>query len=144
MSWHLFDIEFPSNWILLHRENQALPNQTFANQSFLNYTIDISLGTILFQYHSVYTLAMQESISASADYRDLFKFMSLMEKTTLQNHLKTMVACLAGSNLPLAQEASAAGMVTIKFWSELPTFNELLESSLIRFQAHDFLDGPRQ
>jgi len=65
-------------------------------------------------YHSVYTLAMQESISASADYRDLFKFMSLMEKTTLQNHLKTMVACLAGSNLPLAQEASAAASQFIK------------------------------
>ena len=37
-----------------------------------------------------------------------------------------------------------AGMVTIKFGCESPTFNERLESSLVRFLAHDFLDGPRQ
>ena len=36
-----------------------------------------------------------------------------------------------------------AGMVTIKFGSELPTFNKRLESRLIRFLAHD-LNGPSQ
>ena len=33
-------------------------------------------------------------------------------------------------------------MVTTKFWSELPAFNEWLESNLVRFLTHDFLDGP--
>ena len=36
------------------------------------------------------------------------------------------------------------GMVTIKLGSELPTFKELLESSLVGFLANDFLDDSRQ
>ena len=36
------------------------------------------------------------------------------------------------------------GIVTIKFESEAPTFNDWLESSHVRFLAHDYLDGPRQ
>ena len=37
-----------------------------------------------------------------------------------------------------------AGMVTIKFKSELPTFDGRLDSNLARFLAHDFLDGPHR
>ena len=37
-----------------------------------------------------------------------------------------------------------AGMVTIKLQNESPTFNLWLESSLVRFLAHDCLDSPRQ
>ena len=33
-------------------------------------------------------------------------------------------------------------MVTIKSRSELPSLKVKLESSLVRFLAHDFLDGP--
>ena len=36
------------------------------------------------------------------------------------------------------------GVVTTNVPSELPTYNEWLESSLVRFLAHDLLDGPRQ
>ena len=36
------------------------------------------------------------------------------------------------------------GIVTIKFLSESPSFNEWLESSLVRFLAPDCLSGPRQ
>ena len=36
------------------------------------------------------------------------------------------------------------GMVTNKFWSELPTLNKWLDSSLVPFLAHDFFDGPGQ
>ena len=36
------------------------------------------------------------------------------------------------------------GMVTLKFWSELPSFNKWLDSNLVPFHAHDFLDGHRQ
>ena len=36
------------------------------------------------------------------------------------------------------------GMVTIWFESELASFKGKLESSLVRFLAHDCLDGPRQ
>ena len=36
------------------------------------------------------------------------------------------------------------GMVTIRFESELTSFEGKLESSLVRFLAHDCLDGPRQ
>ena len=35
-------------------------------------------------------------------------------------------------------------MVTIRFESELASFKAKLESSLVRFLAHDCLDGPRQ
>ena len=37
-----------------------------------------------------------------------------------------------------------SGRVTIKFQSESLTFNKWLESSLVSFHAHDFLDGPRK
>ena len=37
-----------------------------------------------------------------------------------------------------------AGMVTIKFESVLASFKGKLESSLVRFLAHDCLAGPRQ
>ena len=43
-----------------------------------------------------------------------------------------------------APEAWFASMLTIKFWNELPTFKRWLESSLARFLAHAFIDGPRQ
>ena len=36
------------------------------------------------------------------------------------------------------------GMVTIKFQSESPSFQKKIESTLVRFLAHDCLDGPRQ
>ena len=36
------------------------------------------------------------------------------------------------------------GMVTIKFWSEFPTFNQWLESRLVRFLAQDFLDAANE
>jgi len=65
-------------------------------------------------YHSVYTLAMQESIYASADYRDLFKFMNFMEKTALERQLQTMISCLNKSPLPMAQEASATAKQFVK------------------------------
>ena len=38
----------------------------------------------------------------------------------------------------------APGMVAIKFQSEYAKFQGKLESSLVRFLAHDFLDGPSQ
>jgi len=50
---------------------------------------------------------MQESIHASPDYRDLFKFMNFMEKTALENHLQTMVQCLGNSSLKAAKDATA-------------------------------------
>ena len=37
-----------------------------------------------------------------------------------------------------------SGMDTIKFCSELPTFKKWLESSLVHYLAHDFLDSPCQ
>ena len=36
------------------------------------------------------------------------------------------------------------GTVTIEYGSELPTFTDSLESSLVPFLAHDFLSGQRQ
>ena len=50
---------------------------------------------------------MQESIHASPDYRELFKFMNFMEKTALENHLQTMVECLCNSSLKAAKDATA-------------------------------------
>ena len=44
----------------------------------------------------------------------------------------------------LPRRPSQAGTVSITIQSELPNFSKLLESSLIHFPAHDFLDGPRQ
>ena len=48
------------------------------------------------------------------------------------------------ANLLLHQSWAHSGMVTIKFESELARFKGKLESSLVRFLAHDCLDGPRQ
>ena len=45
---------------------------------------------------------------------------------------------------PLVGQCYWPGMVTIKFQSESPTFDEWLESSLVRILAHDCLDSPRQ
>ena len=51
---------------------------------------------------------MQESIQASSDYRDLFKFMNFMEKTAMLKHLETMVECLGRHrSLEAAREATA-------------------------------------
>ena len=40
--------------------------------------------------------------------------------------------------------AGGPGMVTIRYESELACFKGKLESSLVRFVAHDCVDGPRQ
>ena len=55
-----------------------------------------------------------------------------------------MIWTVAGVDWCLEPVWCRPGMVTIKFQSESPTFNKWLESSLVRFLAHDFLDGPRQ
>ena len=48
-------------------------------------------------------------------------------------------------SLPIVTELNRTpGMVTIEFQSELPTCNKGLESSLVLFLTHDFLDSCRQ
>lgn len=67
-------------------------------------------------FHSVYILAMLEPIQSTQEYRDVFKFLNLLEKTAISKQLQTIVECLQSSSPddPDAQKtvATASNFIT--------------------------------
>ena len=72
----------------------------------------------------------------------LFQSTKLRPSWMLHHSVLTWWQHTLGCVLSHASWWFKTGMVTIKFWSESPTFNEWLESSLVHYLANDFLDSP--
>ena len=86
-------IVFVKCLLLLASEIPRQPLGKFVSTFILNY-LGFLVSFWILQFHSVYTLALLEPIHTTQEYREVFKFLNLSEKTSIVKQLETIIECL--------------------------------------------------